>query len=61
MGSIAMTWTDPELGLASAAVLRARNVPFFFNFVLRFGAEYPSGMSGPDCLLSPCRGASILI
>lgn len=46
MGSIAMTWTDPEVGLASAAVLRARNVPFFFNFVLRFGADCPSRYVG---------------
>ena len=42
MGSIAMTWTEPDKGLASAALLRARNIPYFFNFVLRFGTAYPS-------------------
>jgi nitronate monooxygenase len=46
MGSIAMTWTDPEKGLASAAVLRDRKVPFFFNFVLRFGTTHPARYIG---------------
>lgn len=46
MGSIAMTWTEPEIGLASAAILRARNIPYFFNFVLRFGTAYPSRYLG---------------
>jgi NAD(P)H-dependent flavin oxidoreductase YrpB (nitropropane dioxygenase family) len=46
MGSIAMTWTEPDLGLASSAALRARNIPYFFNFVLRFGTSYPSRYVG---------------
>ena len=46
MGSIAMTWTEPDKGLATAAVLRARNIPYFFNFVLRFGTAYPSRYVG---------------
>lgn len=46
MGSIAMTWTEPDKGLASAASLRACNIPYFFNFVLRFGTSYPSRYVG---------------
>ena len=42
LGSIAMTWTGRDEGLAMAAGLKAASVPFFFNFVLRFGAEAPS-------------------
>jgi nitronate monooxygenase len=42
LGSIAMTWTAREEGLAMAAGLKAAKVPFFFNFVLRFGAEAPA-------------------
>lgn len=42
MGSVAMTWTAREEGLAIAAQLLARDVPFFFNFVLRFGTEAPA-------------------
>jgi len=39
MGSLAMTWAEPEDGLALARQLQAEAVPFFFNFVLRFGTE----------------------
>jgi nitronate monooxygenase len=46
MGSMAMTWTDPQAGLASGARLRSRNVPFFFNFVLRFGTSHPARYIG---------------
>ena len=46
MGSIAMTWTEPDKGLETSASLRARNIPYFFNFVLRFGTAYPSRYVG---------------
>lgn len=46
MGSIAMTWTSRDDGLAMAARLAAAEVPFFFNFVLRFGKEAPKAYAG---------------
>ena len=39
MGSLAMTWTPVEVGDAQIALLKASRVPFFLNFVLRFGTE----------------------
>lgn len=39
LGSMAMTWTEREKGLATAQRLKAAGAPFFFNFVLRFGTE----------------------
>lgn len=39
MGSLAMTWTECDEGLAKAAQLKATGLPYFFNFVLRFGTE----------------------
>ncbi len=42
LGSLAMTWTERDDGLAAAAQLKAAGVPFFFNFVLRFGTECPA-------------------
>lgn len=49
MGSLALTWTERDEGLAKAAELKAAGVPFFFNFALRFGIErmpwyYTSGI-----------------
>lgn len=41
LGSMAMTWTPRDEGLAAAKELTATGVPFFFNFVLRFGSETP--------------------
>lgn len=41
LGSLAMTWTPRDEGMAIAAQLKAVGVPFFFNFVLRFGTEAP--------------------
>lgn len=41
LGSMAMTWTPRDEGLAAAKELTAAGVPFFFNFVLRFGNETP--------------------
>lgn len=37
MGSLAMTWTERDPGLAMVAELNATGIPFFLNFVLRFG------------------------
>lgn len=42
MGSLAMTWTERDEGLATADQLKAAGLPFFFNFVLRFGSERPA-------------------
>jgi Nitronate monooxygenase len=39
LGSLAMTWTGRDEGMAKLAQLKTANVPFFFNFVLRFGTE----------------------
>ena len=39
MGSLALTWAEPEAGLAIATQLKAERVPFFVNFVLHFGLE----------------------
>ncbi len=49
LGSLAMTWTERGEGMALASRMKAANVPFFFNFVLRFGTEklpwyYGSGL-----------------
>lgn len=49
MGSLAITWTERDEGLALAAQLKATGVLFFFNFALRFGTErlhwyYQSGI-----------------
>jgi nitronate monooxygenase len=41
IGSLAMTWTDRDEGMAKVAALKAAGVPYFFNFVLRFGTEKP--------------------
>ena len=41
LGSMAMTWTPRDEGLAAATQLNAAGVPFLFNFVLRFGTEAP--------------------
>ncbi|MBG1231202.1 NAD(P)H-dependent flavin oxidoreductase [Aestuariivirga litoralis] len=41
MGSMSMAWTDKETGLQQLASLKAQTQSFFFNFVLRFGAEAP--------------------
>jgi nitronate monooxygenase len=46
MGSMAMTWTERESGLACARQLLAEGHPFFFNFVLRFGTERPGWYTG---------------
>jgi nitronate monooxygenase len=37
MGSLAVTWTDQATGDARIAGLAAAGVPYFLNFVLRFG------------------------
>ena len=39
MGSLAITWTERDEGLAKAKALKATGLPFFLNFVLRFGTE----------------------
>ncbi len=39
MGSLAMTWTEEAIGKSHIAALEASRVPFFLNFVLRFGTE----------------------
>jgi nitronate monooxygenase len=49
IGSLAMTWTERDEGVALVAQMKTAHVPFFFNFVLRFGAEklpwyYSSGL-----------------
>jgi nitronate monooxygenase len=41
IGSLAMTWTEKEAGLEMVRALDRARVPFFLNFVLRFGAERP--------------------
>ena len=46
LGSMAMTWTPRDEGLAAAATLKTAGVPFFFNFVLRFGSETPGWYAG---------------
>lgn len=42
LGSQAMTWSEVPAGLAIAERLRRTNLPFFYNFVLRFGTERPA-------------------
>jgi nitronate monooxygenase len=37
MGSLALTWTPYETSRDRIAEIKAANVPFFINFVLRFG------------------------
>lgn len=39
LGSLAMTWTERDEGMALLSQMKSANVPFFFNFVLRFGTE----------------------
>ncbi len=41
LGSMAMTWTERSPGLSVTEELKATGLPFFFNFVLRFGTERP--------------------
>ena len=65
MGSLAITSTEHDEGLAKVAELKATGVPFFINFVLRFGTErmpwyYKSGI--PAVTMSwgvdgPCMAA----
>lgn len=46
LGSMAMTWSARDEGIAAAAQLKAVGVPFFFNFVLRFGTAAPRWYAG---------------
>lgn len=48
LGSMAMTWAPRDEGLAAAAKLKTAGIPFFFNFVLRFGTETPRCYLGAD-------------
>ncbi len=46
MGSLAMTWTPEMEGMSRIAALNAAKVPYFLNFVLRFGtANLPAFLS----------------
>ena len=47
MGSLALTWTPYETSRDRIAEIKAANVPFFINFVLRFGtAALARGLAG---------------
>jgi NAD(P)H-dependent flavin oxidoreductase YrpB (nitropropane dioxygenase family) len=41
IGSLAMTWTERDEGMAKVSELETAGVPYFFNFVLRFGTKKP--------------------
>jgi nitronate monooxygenase len=41
MGSLALTWTDEVEARKQIDTLRAASIPFFVNFVLRFGTDKP--------------------
>ena len=52
LGSLALTWTAPEAAAAQITALNATGLPYFVNFVLRFGTAAPRAAlkHRPPCL-----------